>query len=88
MGPDIAADLLSDALFLATKVVALIILPGLIVGLIISIFQAATQITEQTLSFLPRLLITLISLALASHWVIRNLSDLFVRLYQAIPEFL
>ncbi len=88
MGPDIAADLLSDALFLATKVVALIILPGLIVGLIISIFQAATQITEQTLSFLPRLLITLISLALASHWVIRNLSDLFVRLYQAIPELL
>ena len=85
MSPDLAADLLTDALFLATKVVAVLILPGLVTGLIISVFQAATQITEQTLSFLPRLLITLISIALASHWLIQELSDLFVRLYTAIP---
>ena len=85
MDPDFAADLLTDALFLATKVVAVLILPGLVTGLIISVFQAATQITEQTLSFLPRLLITLVSIALASHWLIQELSDLFVRLYTAIP---
>lgn len=88
MSPDLAANLLTDALFLATKVVAVLILPGLVTGLVISVFQAATQITEQTLSFLPRLLITLISVALASHWLIQELSDLFVRLYTAIPASL
>ncbi|MCL6269535.1 flagellar biosynthetic protein FliQ [Sansalvadorimonas sp. 2012CJ34-2] len=86
MNPDLAADILRDALFLATKIVALLLLPGLITGLIISIFQAATQITEQTLSFLPRLLVTLVTIALASHWLIQELSDLFVRLYQAVPD--
>ncbi|WP_281647154.1 flagellar biosynthetic protein FliQ [Parendozoicomonas sp. Alg238-R29] len=88
MEPDLAADLLTDALYLVTKIVAVLILPGLVTGLIISIFQAATQITEQTLSFLPRLLITLISMALASHWLIQELSDLFIRLYTSIPGFL
>ena len=88
MGPDQAVDLLSDALFLTAKIVGLVILPGLIVGLIISVLQAATQITEQTLSFLPRLLITLVSLALASPWIIQELSDLFSQLYHFIPELL
>ncbi len=85
MNPDIAADLLRDALFLSARVVALLIVPGLVAGLVISLFQAATQITEQTLSFLPRLLITLCTIALAGHWLIRELSEFFVNLYQLIP---
>ena len=51
----------------------------LIVGLVISIFQAATQINEQMLSFLPRLLITLGMLVFAGHWILRTLSELFIQ---------
>ena len=51
-------------------------------GLLVSVFQAATQINEQMLSFLPRLLITLGMLLFAGHWIIRTLSDLFVESFE------
>ncbi|HEX7764684.1 MAG TPA: flagellar biosynthetic protein FliQ, partial [Cellvibrio sp.] len=51
-------------------------------GLLVSIFQAATQINEQMLSFLPRLLITLAMLIFAGTWILQTLSDLFVEIFQ------
>lgn len=55
--------------------VSVLIVPSLLVGLVVSVFQAATQINEQTLSFLPRLLVTLAMLGFAgpccyARWVI------------------
>ncbi|WJF90763.1 flagellar biosynthetic protein FliQ [Paraburkholderia bonniea] len=67
--PDLAADLAIDALRLVLLIVAVLIVPGLITGVLVSLFQAATQINEQTMSFLPRLLVTLLALALAGRWV-------------------
>ncbi|WP_417357750.1 flagellar biosynthetic protein FliQ [Gallaecimonas pentaromativorans] len=66
--------------------VAAIMIPGLIVGLVVSVFQAATSINEQTLSFLPRLLVTIITLMLLAHWLTRLLMDYFVELMQQIPS--
>ena len=54
MEPEIFVDILSDSLFLVIKLVSAIVVPGLIVGLVVAVFQAATSINEQTLSFLPR----------------------------------
>ncbi len=65
--------------------VAVLIVPGLIVGLIVSIFQAATQIQEQTLSFLPRLMVTLFMLIFSGHWLLKQLQDLFNELFHNIP---
>ena len=62
--------------------VCVLIVPSLLGGLLISIFQAATQINEQMLSFLPRLLITLGMLVFAGHWILRTLSDLFIETFQ------
>ncbi|WP_345783864.1 flagellar biosynthetic protein FliQ, partial [Stenotrophomonas sp. YIM B06876] len=59
--PDIAVDLVSESLRLVMLLVVVLILPGLLVGLVVGIFQAATQINEQTMSFLPRLLVTLLA---------------------------
>lgn len=47
-----------------------------------SIFQAATQINEQMLSFLPRLLITLAMLVFSGHWILRTLGDLFIETFK------
>ncbi len=58
MTPEVAMQLFGNALYLIVLMVSLIVGPGLVVGLLVSMFQAATQINEQTLSFLPRLLIT------------------------------
>ena len=88
MTPEVVVDLFGDALTLIVIMVSVIILPGMLVGLVVSTVQAATQINEQTLSFLPRLLATLITIGLTGNWLIQEFMDLFVRLYELIPELL
>lgn len=72
MSPELAVDLFREGLWLTTLLVAILVLPSLLVGLVVAIFQAATQINEQTLSFLPRLLTMLITLILAGPWLTRR----------------
>ena len=86
MEPEIFVDILSDALFLVIKLVSAIVVPGLLVGLVVAVFQAATSINEQTLSFLPRLLITIGALIVGGHWLTQALWDCFIRLVLLIPE--
>lgn len=86
MEPEVFVDILSGALFLVIKLVSAIVVPGLIIGLIVAVFQAATSINEQTLSFLPRLLITISALIVGGHWFTQELMDFFTRLVLIIPE--
>lgn len=69
MMSDVVTNILHEGLFLVVMIASLLIVPSLVVGLIVSIFQAATQINEQTLSFLPRLLMTLIAILLGGPWI-------------------
>ncbi|TVP58334.1 MAG: flagellar biosynthetic protein FliQ [Halomonadaceae bacterium] len=75
MTPEMAIDLIREALWLIVTLALAIIGPGLIVGLIVSTFQAATQINEQTLSFLPRLIVTLMVIIIAGPWILGKLLD-------------
>jgi len=88
METGLALDLFGDALWRIVIIVTVIVVPGLIVGLIVSVFQAATQINEQTLSFLPRLIVTLLAIMWAGAWIIAQLSDQFNFLFMNIPEML
>ncbi|WP_067515240.1 flagellar biosynthetic protein FliQ [Endozoicomonas ascidiicola] len=88
MTPEVVVDLFRDALTLVVMMVSVIVMPGLLIGLVVSTIQAATQINEQTLSFLPRLLATLITIGLTGNWLIQEFMDLFIRLYEIIPELL
>ncbi|MGH1371886.1 MAG: flagellar biosynthetic protein FliQ [Cellvibrionaceae bacterium] len=88
MTPEVVMDLLGSAFFLTVTMVALIVGPSLAVGLIVSMFQAATQINEQTLSFLPRLLITLGTIMVAGGWLITQFMDLFIGLITQIPQLI
>jgi flagellar biosynthetic protein FliQ len=85
MTPEVVMQLFGNALFLVVLIVSLIVGPGLAVGLIVSMFQAATQINEQTLSFLPRLLITLGAIMFLGGWLITQFTDLFNELFLNIP---
>ena len=85
MTPEIAMQLFGNALYLTVLMVSLIVGPGLVVGLLVSMFQAATQINEQTLSFLPRLLITLGAIMFLGNWLVREFMDLFQELFLNIP---
>ncbi len=88
MTPEMVTDLLRDALWLIVLMALTIIGPGLIVGLIVSTFQAATQINEQTLSFLPRLIVTLLVIIAAGPWLLTQLLDHANRLITNIPTMI
>ncbi|MCH8530526.1 MAG: flagellar biosynthetic protein FliQ [Saccharospirillum sp.] len=79
------ADLFSEALFIVVSIVTMLILPSLLVGLVVATFQAATQINEQTLSFLPRLLITLMMMIIAGPWIVGRVVDYADRIIYNIP---
>lgn len=70
-------DLFRDALWLVVLSVAILIVPSLLVGLVIATFQAATQINEQTLSFLPRLIVTLLMCIVAGPYLVSRLLGYF-----------
>ncbi|ABM00492.1 flagellar biosynthesis protein FliQ [Shewanella amazonensis] len=86
MTPEALIDIFREALAVIVMMVAVIIVPGLVVGLIVAVFQAATSINEQTLSFLPRLLVTLLALMMAGHWLVRTMMDFFLEMVHLIPS--
>ena len=88
MTPEVAVDLIRDALWLTAVIVGLVVLPSLVVGLIVAMFQAATQINEQTLSFLPRLLVMLITLIVAGPWLVQKFMEYILSLYGSIPQLI
>ncbi|WP_297792153.1 flagellar biosynthesis protein FliQ [uncultured Marinobacter sp.] len=85
MTPETVIDILREALWMIVLLSAVIIGPGLVIGLVVSTFQAATQINEQTLSFLPRLLVTLIVIIAAGPWMLTKLLDHAEGLITSIP---
>ncbi|MCE0494532.1 flagellar biosynthesis protein FliQ [Vibrio salinus] len=88
MTPEIFVEIFRDALWIVLLMVSAIIIPSLLIGLVVAVFQAATSINEQTLSFLPRLIVTLLSLMLFGHWMTRILMDFFHTMIERIPQVL
>jgi len=85
MTPDSVVLIAQQALEIILVMVLLLLLPALAVGLLVSMFQAATQINEATLSFIPKLAITLATLLLAGPWIVRTLVDYTQNLIESIP---
>ena len=88
MTPEVAVDIFREALWLTTLMVAILVVPSLLVGLLVAMFQAATQINEQTLSFLPRLLVMLITLVVLGPWLVTQLMEFTERLIHNIPQLI
>ena len=86
MTPEVFVELFRDALWMVLIMVCAIIIPSLLIGLVVAIFQAATSINEQTLSFLPRLIVTLLALMVMGHWLVQTLMDFFIEMVNRIPQ--
>ena len=76
---------MQQTLQLITLLIAAILLPALAIGLLVSMFQAATSINEQTLTFIPKLFITLLVLMVAGPWMLSILINFARRLFEDIP---
>lgn len=75
-----------QGLFILLTVAAPVLLTVMVVGLTVSIFQAATQIHEATLSFVPKIIAAVAVLAIAGPWMLTSLVDYLQRMLQAIPS--
>ncbi|MEP9403195.1 flagellar biosynthesis protein FliQ [Sphingomonas sp. VNH70] len=85
MEADRALNLLDDMLWQGLILTAPILLATLAIGLVISVFQVATQIQEATLSYVPKLLVAAGLLILLGPWMMTRMTDFARGLYLAIP---
>ena len=88
MTPTTVIEIGRNALELTLMISAPLFLAALVTGLIVSIFQAATQINEATLSFVPKLVAIFIALIVAGPWMITMMTDYMRRLYESIPSMI
>jgi flagellar biosynthetic protein FliQ len=88
MTPQTVMELGRQALEVLLLVSSPLLIAALVTGLIISIFQAATQINESTLSFIPRLVVMFITLIFAGPWMLQLMIDYIRRLFDSIPGML
>ena len=85
MTPETVMELTHRMLVVTAMISAPLLLIALIAGLAIGMFQAATQINESTLSFIPKLLLLVLTLFVAGPWILRVLIDFTRDLYTSIP---
>jgi flagellar biosynthetic protein FliQ len=88
MTPTAVVDLGRQAVEVALLVSAPMLLAAVVTGLVISIFQAATQINEMTLSFVPKVVAMFITMVVAGPWLLTVMTDFIRRLFESIPTLI
>lgn len=88
MTPTTVIEIGRGAIEVLLLVSAPLFIAALAVGLLVSIFQAATQINEATLSFVPKVIAIFVTLIVAGPWMITQLTDYMRQLYEAIPSMI
>lgn len=88
MTPTAVIEIGRQAVEVTLLISAPLFIAALVTGLLISIFQAATQINESTLSFVPKLIVLFITLIVAGPWILTTMTDYMRRLYGSIPTII
>ncbi len=88
MTPEAITSLGQQALWVTALLAAPMLLAALAVGLIIGMLQAATQINEMTLSFIPKLLVLVLALSMAGPWMLQLISNFTKEIFASIPSFI
>ncbi|MEJ2393393.1 MAG: flagellar biosynthesis protein FliQ [Candidatus Thiodiazotropha sp.] len=88
MSPDTVMSIGQNTLEVVGILTGIVLLPALAVGLVIAMFQAATQINEMTLTFIPKLIVVGMVLMLAGNWMIQLLMNFSLNLIESIPELI
>ncbi|HEY2020527.1 flagellar biosynthesis protein FliQ [Paraburkholderia sp.] len=85
MTPEAVMTLAHEAMYIGLMLAAPLLLVALVVGLLVSLFQAATQINETTLSFIPKLLAIAATMVIAGPWMLTTMLDYLRHTLSAIP---
>ncbi len=86
MSADYAVELGRDALLMVMLISAPMLGLGLLVGLLVSVFQATTQIQEQTLAFIPKIIAVFVAILIFGPWMLRLLMDYMQQLLLLLPK--
>jgi len=86
MTPEFVVTLGKGALEVTLVMMAVLLLPALVVGVVIGVLQAATQINEMTLSFIPKLLVTALVLVVGGPYLLQVITDYTTQLFGMIPS--
>ncbi|MEK6709943.1 MAG: flagellar biosynthesis protein FliQ [Nitrospinota bacterium] len=86
MGPDTVLALVQGSLEVMLKLSGPILLGGLVVGIAVGIIQAVTQIQEMTLTFIPKILVTVLIALVTFPWMLHLMMDYTTNLFQTIPK--
>ena len=84
----IVLDLMRDALFMIIKISLPILLVGLLVGLIVSIFQTATSIQEQTLAFVPKIIAVFLAIIIFGSWIMNTLASYTTQVFSSFNSLI
>lgn len=85
MTPETVVTLFSDGVYVMLLLMTVLIIPGLVVGLLVAMFQAATQINESSLSFIPKLFVTFLVMVFAGPWLLKTIINYTDSLISNIP---
>ncbi|MDX8412648.1 MAG: flagellar biosynthesis protein FliQ [Mariprofundales bacterium] len=85
MTPDMIVHLGSEALKMVLMISAPMLIVGLVVGVIISLFQAVTQIQEMTLTFVPKIIVVFVSMIVSGPWMVASMMDFTRHFFELIP---
>ncbi len=85
MTPETVITVMHQTLEVIILLIIVILMPALVAGLLVSMFQAATSINEQTLSFIPKLLVTILVLMFAGPWMLSMVTNYALRIFENIP---
>jgi flagellar biosynthetic protein FliQ len=86
MTPETVISIGERALIVTTMIAAPLLLAALVAGVVIGMLQAATQINEMTLSFIPKLLVLVATIFVTGHWMLQTLIDYTRALFESIPS--
>ncbi len=88
MENEFAVEVVNQAIKVTLLLAAPMLIGALVVGILVSIFQAVTQINEQTLSFIPKILVIIVALVIFSPWMMETMVTYTQDLFTSIPELI
>jgi flagellar biosynthesis protein FliQ len=88
MNQDTVVSLATSAMTLAIEIAGPLLLVGLVIGLVVSVFQAVTQIQEQSLSFIPKIVGLAVLIVILGPWMLGQLVNYAQNLYTSIPQLI
>ena len=87
MTPEFVIDIARKAIQTTLMIAAPMLLSGMIIGLIVSIFQAATQINEQTMTFVPKIVVVFLALLLFGPWIMHTMTVFTLGIFESLANF-